>query len=318
MSKLFFSKPESLFVLGVDEWLTETRPNPKAKLHVVLVFQTNCPECIVSALPALLQLAAKHKTNSDVSFYAVATAFEDFEWNTLEKARALVQRGEVYGATKARALRETGQRFNDFSNVSVAFDELTDPTPERVESQARLILQAMKNQSSLAVSDETALQRVKEDLRKRPKFATTFDGNALLGTPSWILYEPQSTEIYEHYFGRVAALDVEKLVQSTLQVMAIPDEELVPVWERYPMPKTASEMFFEMKAALDSDADRAAAVAAVALAALGLAEAAVPERPQYSSEAEAEIARAVAEAGVDLYRGDTGFATAMMMHNMVL
>lgn len=82
------------------------------KPKLVLVFQVNCPGCFSYALPIASRLEEK------IDVVCIATAFEDFELNTLENLNRLLERGETVGETK--------KHFAKFALTlkNVAFDEL--------------------------------------------------------------------------------------------------------------------------------------------------------------------------------------------------
>lgn len=69
---------------------------------LLLVFQVNCPGCFTYALP-LAEAIHRSSNRLGLSVVALSTAFEDFELNTVEHTRALVERGALFGETR-RAL----------------------------------------------------------------------------------------------------------------------------------------------------------------------------------------------------------------------
>lgn len=69
---------------------------------LVLVFQVNCPGCFSYALP-LAEAIHQESSRLGLSVKALSTAFEDFDLNTRENTRSLVERGTLVGATR-RAL----------------------------------------------------------------------------------------------------------------------------------------------------------------------------------------------------------------------
>ena len=226
------------FVLEVDEWLTKKEPDPSAKLHVALVFQTNCPGCFQHALPLLLGMK---KAYPDVSFFAIATAFEDFDFNTLENARKLIETGEVFGETKMKI----GKCDLPLRELAIAFDKLRQPTPDAVAKQAAVLLKSMKIQhDGLAVSDDVALERLSHSLKQRRFLASTFDSNGLLGTPSWILFHPTTKIIYHQVFGHLDFTSFQDLLNDALRHEAS-NSTLVDTLP--PLPQSAYQMYLEEK-----------------------------------------------------------------------
>ena len=64
--------------------------------HVVLleVFQVNCPGCFLYSLPQAVDLHYRYGDQGLVVI-GIATAFEDFDKNTLENLRSLIDSGRV-------------------------------------------------------------------------------------------------------------------------------------------------------------------------------------------------------------------------------
>ena len=74
---------------------------------VVEVFQVNCPGCFLYGLPQAVNLYEKFK-DKEVKVIGVATAFEDYDKNTIENLRLLVSEGKVIGETY-KALKQHGK-----------------------------------------------------------------------------------------------------------------------------------------------------------------------------------------------------------------
>jgi AhpC/TSA family len=62
------------------------------------VFQVNCPGCFLYALPQAIDLHQRYSSEG-LSVLGIATAFEDFDKNTLENLLRLVKTQEVIGET---------------------------------------------------------------------------------------------------------------------------------------------------------------------------------------------------------------------------
>ncbi len=67
-----------------------------ARINVLLAFQVNCPGCFIHALPVAAGLHA-HFTQDDVRLLGLSTAFEDFDLNTIDHTRQLLQDGQLVG-----------------------------------------------------------------------------------------------------------------------------------------------------------------------------------------------------------------------------
>ena len=96
--------------LKVSEWVQGLPTNiDKEKDNVVLVevFQVNCPGCFLYGIPQAIDIYQKYRKEG-VTVLGVATAFEDFDKNTVENLRLLLTEGKVIGET-LKALGQYGQ-----------------------------------------------------------------------------------------------------------------------------------------------------------------------------------------------------------------
>jgi len=85
----------SEWVQGMDTNLDKQNDN----VVVVEVFQVNCPGCFMYGIPESIEIHNKYKSEG-VSVLGMATAFEDFDKNTLENLQLLLETGETIGETK--------------------------------------------------------------------------------------------------------------------------------------------------------------------------------------------------------------------------
>jgi hypothetical protein len=87
--------------LNIAEWVQGKSSNisqEKGKNIAIKVFQVNCPGCFISGFPEFLESYSKFK-NQPILFWGLATAFEHYQWNTLDNLKKLVDQGEVVGDT---------------------------------------------------------------------------------------------------------------------------------------------------------------------------------------------------------------------------
>lgn len=203
-------KELSLSDITVDTWVQDG-PLEMASLtgSVVLieVFQVNCPGCFIYSLPKAKQL---HETYHDKGLVVIglATAFEDYDKNTLENLQRLADVGEVIGETY-KALNQHGLLVDDNKlkwrlPFAVGMDRVTPEietvTDEKVLSYARQFLPEFD-----ALIDEqksSVLLQVKQYLSQKTKTAETFERFALQGTPSCILFDRKG-QLRDVSFGQV-------------------------------------------------------------------------------------------------------------------
>lgn len=173
---------------------------------LVEVFQVNCPGCFLYTLPKAIQLHEKY-VDKGLVIIALATAFEDYDKNTLENLRRLIETGEVIGET-FKALSQYGMlkdgKIEWRLPFAVGMDRVvpeTDPvTDEKVLSYAREFLPTFDG-----LSDEqrqTVLSQVKNYLAQKTMKAVTFERFALQGTPSSILFDREG-QLRDVSFGQV-------------------------------------------------------------------------------------------------------------------
>lgn len=194
--------------ISVDTWV-QGGPVEAEKLagSVVLVevFQVNCPGCFLYTLPKAIQLHEKYKDEGLV-IIALATAFEDYDKNTLENLRRLVETGAVIGET-FKALSQYGM-LNDGKlqwrlPFAVGMDRVvpeTEPvTDEKVLRYARDFLPEFDRLND--EQKQAVLSQVKNYLTQKTMKAETFERFALQGTPSSILFD-RTGQLKDVSFGQ--------------------------------------------------------------------------------------------------------------------
>ena len=70
---------------------------PKA-LNLLFVFQVNCPGCFAYGFPLVNRLM-RELESEQIGFLGMSTAFEDFELNTADNTRLLLEEGKPVGET---------------------------------------------------------------------------------------------------------------------------------------------------------------------------------------------------------------------------
>ncbi len=83
--------------LKVSEWVQGKPTNIDKEtnnLILVEVFQVNCPGCFIYGIPDAIEIYRKYNKRN-VTVLGIATAFEDFDKNTLENLKLLLFTGEV-------------------------------------------------------------------------------------------------------------------------------------------------------------------------------------------------------------------------------
>ena len=206
---------------GVSEWVQGAPTNfdqEKDKIVILEVFQVNCPGCFMHALPEAVNIYNKYKDDG-VRVLGIATAFEDFDKNTLDNLKMLVETGEVIGETKS-ALSMYGQ-LQDGNKLSykipfpLGMDNLTKTTGEISQEKIMQFIypQIPEFDSQPEEYRNQIIQRVKDYMKSKEYAAETFEKFALQGTPSTIIVDRKGV-LRDVSFGQTN--HIEPLIQKLL------------------------------------------------------------------------------------------------------
>jgi hypothetical protein len=184
---------------------------------LVEVFQVNCPGCFLSSLPKAIQLHDTYHENGLVVI-GLATAFEDYDKNTIENLHRLVESGEVIGET-LKTLTERGMltdgRLERRLPFAVGMDrvlpETESVTEERTLQYTRKCLPGFDELTK--DKQQAALNQVRTYLQQKRMKAETFERFALQGTPSSILFD-RNGHMRDVTFGQLE--HQESLIQQYL------------------------------------------------------------------------------------------------------
>ena len=209
--------------LQVSTWVQGKPTNiDKEKGNVVLVevFQVNCPGCFIYGIPEAIDIYKKYK-DKGLTVLGIATAFEDYDKNTVENLQKLVTTGEVIGETY-RAFGQYGQ-LKDGNKLPykipfpVGFDLLRKENGQMTDSKVMRFIEAnIPDFRSYSEKDRQVLvERVKQYLRTKEYSAKTFEDYALRGTPSSILVDRKGI-LRSTFFGSNGFLEgaVEELLKE--------------------------------------------------------------------------------------------------------
>ena len=199
--------------LKVSEWVQGNDTNlDQLRDNVVLVevFQVNCPGCFMYGIPEAIEIFNKYKSE-DVSVLGVATAFEDFDKNTLKNLELLVETGKVVGETE-KMLSQYGQLDGDKITYKIpypiAMDSLIkqsgDVTRENMDSLIKKQIPDFDSQPENYKNE--IYDRVKNYFLSKEYSAETFEMSALPGTPSSILIDRKGI-LRDISFGQNGSLE---------------------------------------------------------------------------------------------------------------
>jgi len=207
---------------GVSEWVQGAPTNfDQEKDHIVLleVFQVNCPGCFMNAIPEAIEIYNKYK-DEGVRVIGLATAFEDFDKNTLDNLKMLVETGEVIGETQgALAMNGQLQEGNKLPYkipFPLGMDNLTKTTGEISQEKIMEFIHPQIPEFDSQPEDyrNQMIQKVKNYMKSKEYSAETFEKFSLQGTPSMILVDRKGI-LRDVSFGQAG--HVEGLIQKLLK-----------------------------------------------------------------------------------------------------
>ena len=199
--------------LKVSEWVQGNDSNldqHSGNVVLVEVFQVNCPGCFMYGIPESIEIFNKYKSKG-VSVLGMATAFEDFDKNTLKNLELLVETGKVVGETE-KMLSQYGQLDGDKITYKIpypiAMDSLIkqsdDVTKEQMDSLIKKQIPDFDTQSEDYKNE--IYDRVKNYFLSKEYSAETFEMYALPGTPSSILIDRKGI-LRDVSFGQNGSLE---------------------------------------------------------------------------------------------------------------
>ncbi|NOQ87430.1 MAG: TlpA family protein disulfide reductase [Gammaproteobacteria bacterium] len=199
----------------IECWAQSSEPaisELTGQVILIEVIQVNCPGCFVHAIPEAIRL---HETyaKQDLKVFAIATAFEHFEHNTLNNLQRLLSDGELQGDPlfqlgKAGFLEDNKLPYS--IPFSVAMDKLVKNDSGSSEKEVnQFILSQIPDFFDSGLNKErqqTIYQQAEAYLRTKTYTALTFEMYQLQGTPSSILIDKKGI-LRQVSFGAVNKLE---------------------------------------------------------------------------------------------------------------
>lgn len=181
-------------------------------LNLMMIFQVNCPGCFVHGFPQMIHLHDRYK--GKVSCFAISTAFEDFELNTVENTKILLRQNLLVGETR-KAFEANKLTWDK----AIPFPVLFDAVIAREEMLHPLFI---ANTVSVHPHFDSATnpQEVKNSLYhyfiQYPMCGSTFAINLLQGTPTFVLFN-ESMDILLRWFGHVDNQAIEEKLNEYIE-----------------------------------------------------------------------------------------------------
>lgn len=209
--------------LGVSEWIQGAPTNlDQEKDHIVLVevFQVNCPGCFLYGIPQAINIYNEYR-DEGVRVLGLATAFEDFDKNTVDNLKMLAETGKVIGETE-KGLAQYGQLQEDSKlpykiPFPLGMDKLTKLNGEVGKEKIMQFIYAQLPEFDSQPEDyrNQIIQRVKDYMKSKEYSAETFEKYALQGTPSTILVDRKGI-LRDVSFGQSGHIEgmIQKLIDE--------------------------------------------------------------------------------------------------------
>ena len=191
--------------------------NPQ-DINLLLVFQVNCPGCFINGFPFANQLHHEFGPKG-LKVMALSTAFEDYDLNTPENTKILLEDGILVGETK-KFFNDNGYDELPYPiEFPLGFDDLQPMKSGAITDEViEKMCESLPDYGQMNFTERKLVHgQVKEYLLNKKFSATTFDTNDLRGTPSWILYDKEC-QIYGKWFGHESHKDIEAMVKKLLEM----------------------------------------------------------------------------------------------------
>ncbi len=209
-------------LLQISDWVQGNPTNIdllEGKVVLIEVFQVNCPGCFLYSLPQAINMYQKY-FDKGLVVLGIATAFEDFDKNTLENLELLATKNKVTGET-LRVLTENSQLIDEQLPFHIPFplamDKITKHTKEITENEISLFIEEhipdFLHQNER--HKKQTHQNVLNHLQSRLSTAETFKLYNLQGTPSHILIDKKG-RLKASEFGHFS--DLEWAISALLEI----------------------------------------------------------------------------------------------------
>ncbi|MBW4607800.1 MAG: hypothetical protein KME22_11375 [Hassallia sp. WJT32-NPBG1] len=181
------------------------------ELNLFFVFQVNCPGCFMYGFPLANWIYLKYR-DSGINVLGIATAFEDFGYNSAENAQLLVRQKKTVGETK----KALGEYYSQAIDFPIVVDYLASKSELEYPENLNLLCEAITGFNKLSITEQDEIrQAVKRHLQRTSQTSLTFSLNQLPGTPTFLLVD-QNLQLLNGWFGYADEAKVVNLLSSYL------------------------------------------------------------------------------------------------------
>lgn len=168
------------------------------ELNFLFVFQVNCPGCFIYGIPTVNSLYQEF--SSKLSFLGMSTAFEDYDFNTKDNTKRLLNTGEIVGETKRYFAKQSYNKFPVDIDFPVAMDAIGDDKFDLNQAALKICKTNPSFDQWPKFEQDQLHENVVQYLKSQEKVSLTFTLNQMRGTPTFIVFN-SDMEILSHHFG---------------------------------------------------------------------------------------------------------------------
>ena len=186
-------------------------------LNFLFVFQVNCPGCFLYGFPIVNELFKTFE--KDISFLGLSTAFEDFDKNTIDNTKFLIEEEKIIGETK-KAFQQHGYDTYPFPiDFPIAMDSVLKDDDD-IQKAITHICKINPNYNSFSESEKHQFEiHIKSHLSHLDNVSMTFTLNQLRGTPSFIVFDDNHKILY-HKFGHIPLEEINLQLDAILKSLS--------------------------------------------------------------------------------------------------
>jgi hypothetical protein len=198
------------------QWISGSNEDLASEYQLLLLIQPNCAGCLVNSVPVANAIAA---STNDFDTYCVSTAFEDFNYNNIHSARALMD-----GTLVGNAAMKLGDTTSCIPQMPFAQDYIVNRDKadhDFKEWALYVLLQSARSQLRAMGSSEAKIEKKLESVSYNAlpeKLAELFWTVKAEGSPTWVVHK-NNGEVMDVRFGYLDEKEIRqwvgRLVPST-------------------------------------------------------------------------------------------------------
>ena len=185
------------------QWLSGSHDDLRNDYQLLLIIQPNCPGCLAHAIPVANAIA---KSTADFDTYCVSTAFEDFEFNNVHTARALLHGNLVGSAADKLSGMNSFDTTAFIPHMPFAHDHVInrkDADSDFKEWVLSVMIESARQQLQSMRFDEERIESILQGVSCKilpEELAELFWSVKAEGSPTWVIHK-RNGEVLDVRFG---------------------------------------------------------------------------------------------------------------------